>query len=61
VAVGKTHRLADRKEVHVPDLRREKILLLKERQFASIFPLVAAGLGIALVPKMAAPREVKWF
>jgi LysR family hydrogen peroxide-inducible transcriptional activator len=79
VAVGKTHRLADRKEVHIPDLRGEKILLLKERhcfrddalkicsrartplskmfetdQFASIFPLVAAGLGIALVPEMAA-------
>lgn len=70
VAVGKSHRLASRKEVHVPDLRGEKILLLKEGhcfrddalkictrartqfsamfetdQFASIFPLVAAGLG----------------
>jgi LysR family hydrogen peroxide-inducible transcriptional activator len=79
VAVGKTHRLAHRKEVHIPDLRGEKILLLKEGhcfrddalkicsrartplsamfetdQFASIFPLVAAGLGIALVPEMAA-------
>jgi len=79
VAVGKTHRLAGRKEVHVPELRGEKILLLKEGhcfrddalkicsrartplsamfetdQFASIFPLVAAGLGIALVPQMAA-------
>lgn len=79
VAVGKTHRLAHRAEVHVPDLRGEKILLLKEGhcfrgdalkicrrartpmsalfetdQFASIFPLVAAGLGIALVPEMAA-------
>src|SRR5262249_5555762 len=79
VAVGKTHRLADRTAVHVPDLRGERILLLKEGhcfrddalkicsrartplsamfetdQFASIFPLVAAGLGIALVPEMAA-------
>src|ERR1039457_6689740 len=79
LGVGKTHRLADRKEVHIPDLRGEKILLLKEGhcfrddalkicsrartplsamfetdQFASIFPLVAAGLGIALVPEMAA-------
>jgi LysR family hydrogen peroxide-inducible transcriptional activator len=79
VAVGKTHRLAERKEVHVPELRGEKILLLREGhcfrddtlkicsragtvlasmfetdQFASIFPLVAAGLGIALVPESAA-------
>src|SRR5258708_29265822 len=77
VAVGKTHRLADREEVHVPDLRGERILLLKEghcfrddalkictragtplsamfetEQFASIFPLVAAVLGIAPVPGM---------
>jgi LysR family hydrogen peroxide-inducible transcriptional activator len=78
VAVGKSHRLASEESVSLPELRQEKMLLLKEGhcfrdnaltickraganfvsvfetdQFSSILPLVAAGFGISLVPRMA--------
>lgn len=78
VAVAKNHRLAAEPKIKIPDLRAEKMLLLKEGhclrdnaltacsrartnfvsifetdQFSSIFPLVAAGFGVSLVPQMA--------
>lgn len=80
VAVGPHHRFASDARVKLSDLRRERMLLLKEGhcfrddalrvcsrarmpfqpmfetdQFSSIFPMVAAGMGITLVPAMAAP------
>jgi LysR family hydrogen peroxide-inducible transcriptional activator len=83
VAVGKGHRLAREASVSLPDLREEKMLLLKEghcfrdnaltlcargglqflsifetNQFSSILPLVAAGFGISLVPRMASRSGV---
>jgi LysR family transcriptional regulator, hydrogen peroxide-inducible genes activator len=84
VAVGAHHRLACEAKVALPELRQEKMLLLKEGhcfrddalticsrgripfysmfetdQFSSIFPLVSAGLGISLVPQMAAHTETE--
>ncbi|HEY1950386.1 MAG TPA: LysR family transcriptional regulator [Bryobacteraceae bacterium] len=82
VAVGRRHRLAGESSVSLPELREEKLLLLKEghcfrdnaltvcsrarttftsmfesNQFSSILPLVSAGFGISLVPRMAVQGE----
>jgi LysR family transcriptional regulator, hydrogen peroxide-inducible genes activator len=83
VAVGRRHRLAGEPSVSLPELREEKLLLLKEghcfrdnaltvcsrarttftsmfesNQFSSILPLVSAGFGISLVPRMAVQGEI---
>ena len=79
VVVSEKHALAHHTVARLPELRNERIILLKEGhcfrdnaltvcrranlspesifetdQFLSIFPLVAAGFGISLVPEMAA-------
>jgi LysR family transcriptional regulator, hydrogen peroxide-inducible genes activator len=79
VALSRHHKLASEPRVSLPELRDQRLLLLREghcfrdnaltvcsrartefvsifetNQFSSILPLVSAGFGVSLIPRMAA-------